>query len=98
PAEPAPSIAPDLAVEVLSVSNTDREMQRKRREYFDAGVSLVWMIDPRQRSAVVYTSLDEYTEYCASDSLTGGEVLPGFTLSLSELFAELDRQADGTKP
>jgi len=98
PVEPAPSIAPDLAIEVLSVSNTDREMQRKRREYFAAGVSLVWIIDPRQRIALVYTSPDEFTEYGASDSLTGGEVLPGFTLSLSELFAELDRQADGLKP
>ena len=98
PVEPAPSIAPDLAIEVLSVSNTDREMQRKRCEYFAAGVSLVWIIDPRQRIALVYTSPDEFTEYGASDSLTGGEVLPGFTLSLSELFAELDRQADGLKP
>lgn len=97
PVEPAPSIAPDLAVEVLSVSNTASEMQRKRREYFDSGVSLVWMIDPRERSAVVYTSPEEYTEYGASDSLTGGGVLPGFTLSLSELFAELDRSADGMK-
>lgn len=98
PAEPAPSIAPDLAIEVLSVSNTVGEMERKRREYFEASVSLVWMIDPRQRTAVVYTSPEEFTEYGESDSLTGGEVLPGFTLSLSELFAELDRQADGTKP
>ncbi|MEX1027713.1 MAG: Uma2 family endonuclease [Candidatus Paceibacterota bacterium] len=97
-AEPAPNITPDLAVEVLSVSNTDREMERKRREYFEAGVSLVWMIDPRKRSAVVYTSPDEYTEYGASDSLTGGEVLPGFTLSLNALFAELDRSADGVNP
>jgi Uma2 family endonuclease len=61
-------------------------------------VSLVWIIDPRQRIALVYTSPDEFTECGASDSLTGGEVLPGFTLSLSELFAELDRQADGLKP
>lgn len=98
PTEPAPNIAPDLAIEVLSVSNTDREMERKRREYFEAGVALVWMIDPRKRSAVVYTLPDEYTEYDASDSLTGGDVLPGFTLSLSELFAELDRQTDGMTP
>lgn len=97
PVEPAPSIAPDLAIEVLSVSNTDREMQRKRCEYFAAGVSLVWIIDPRQRIALVYTSPDEFTEYGESDSLTGGEVLPGFTLSLSELFAELDRQAEEIK-
>lgn len=95
PVEPAPSIVPDIAIEVFSVSNTVGEMQRKRREYFEAGVSLVWMIDPRQRTAVVYTSPDEYTEYGESDSLTGDEVLPGFTLSLSELFAELDRHADG---
>ncbi len=80
------SIAPYLAVAVLSVSNTASEMQRKRREYFDSGVSLVWMIDPRERSAVSSTHTpEEYTEYGASDSVTGGGVLPGFTLSLSDV-------------
>ena len=42
PSEPIPALAPDLAVEVLSQGNTAKEMNRKRREYFEAGVRLVW--------------------------------------------------------
>src|SRR5436190_1852374 len=46
PSKPIPDLAPDLAVEVLSEGNTPAEMHRKLREYFLAGVRLVWMIDP----------------------------------------------------
>lgn len=93
PVQPVPHLAPDLAVEVLSESNTPAEMARKRREYFESGVRLVWMIDPRDRTAVVYTSPEQMTPLRDDQSLDGGDVLPGFTLSLRDLFAELDRQA-----
>ena len=53
PAAPIPDLAPDLAVEVLSKSNTSAEMKRKRREYFAAGSSLVWLVDPESRSVSV---------------------------------------------
>ena len=66
-------------------------MKRKRREYFKAGVRLVWIIDPEIRTAAVYTSAEKYTVLTESDTLSGGEVLPGFTLSLRDLFAGLDR-------
>src|SRR6516225_6022162 len=56
PREPIPDLAPDLAVEVLSEGNTKPEMARKVREYFDAGVRLVWLIDPRKRSARVFST------------------------------------------
>ena len=49
PETPIPRLAPDLAVEVLSRSNTAREMRGKREEYFEAGVVLVWMVDPEER-------------------------------------------------
>lgn len=94
PEEPAPDLAPDLAIEVLSRGNTPREMERKRREYFDAGVQLVWMVDPRARTVTVFSSPDAFVELAADQKLDGGDVLPGFTLALPELFAELDRQAD----
>ena len=55
-ADPIPDLVPDLAVEVQSESNTAAEMDRKRREYFKAGVRLVWMIEPRARTATVYTA------------------------------------------
>ena len=92
PDEPIPNVVPDLAVEVLSPSNTAKEMARKRGEYFQAGVRLVWEIDPRTRTARVYTSETEFTDLTGADVLDGGAVLPGFTLPLAQLFAELDRR------
>jgi len=91
PKEPIPELAPDLAVEVLSASNTRAEMTRKRREYFKAGVQLVWEIDPEARAVTVYTALEKFATLRESDILDGGSVLPGFTLPLSKLFGELDR-------
>lgn len=96
PTEPAPHVAPNLAVEVLSRGNTPAEMDRKRGEYFDAGVQLVWFIDPGARSAAGYTSRDDVTTLSESDALDGGDVLPGFRLSLAELFAEMDEDGPPT--
>ena len=96
PVEPIPGLAPDLVVEVLSESNTEGEMARKRREYFTAGVRIVWLIDPEGRTVEVFVSKDQSTVLDEGQTLDGGNVLPGFTLPLGELFAELDRhgQAD----
>jgi len=91
PDEPVPNVVPDLAVEILSASNTLGEMARKRGEYFKAGVQLVWEIDPRVRTVRVYTSETTYTDLTANDTLDAAPVLPGFTLPLAQLFAELDR-------
>jgi Uma2 family endonuclease len=88
PREPIPDLAPDLAVEVLSEGNTKPEMARKVREYFDAGVVLVWLIDPRKRTARVYSTIEKSTLVRANQALDGGAVLPGFVLPLSDL---LDR-------
>jgi Uma2 family endonuclease len=92
PDAPVPRLAPNLAVEVLSRSNTPGEMAVKRQEYFRAGVEVVWEVDPRARTVVVYTSPTASTTLTAADTLDGGTVLPGFTLPLQQLFAELDRQ------
>lgn len=92
PTVPIPALAPDLAVEVLSAGNTLDEMARKRDDYFTAGVRLVWIVDPVARTVAVYTSPDDVTVLTATAVLNGGEVLPGFTLSLQDLFAELDLQ------
>jgi Uma2 family endonuclease len=66
-------------------------MARKRDEYFRGGVRLVWEIDPRARTVRAYTATDHYQDFTAADTLTGEPVLPGFTVSLAQLFAELDR-------
>ncbi len=93
PATPIPDLAPDLAVEVIGAGNTVPEMTRKRREYFGAGVRLVWLVDPETRTVSVYTDFRNSTVLRDGDVLSGGAVLPGFSLPLKELFAELDRQA-----
>ena len=90
PQTPIPAVAPDLAVEVLSEGNTEGEMRRKLHDYFAAGVRLVWYVDPRSRTAAVYTRPSNASVLGESDVLTGGDVLPGFELSLRELFAEMD--------
>ena len=97
PDEFASRLAPDLAVEVLSKSNTPAEMKRKLREYFGAGVKLVWFIDPKKRSVKVYTSPSAVVTLNEGESLDGGDVLPGFTLPLLRLFALLSRLRKGRK-
>jgi Uma2 family endonuclease len=86
PAEPIPDLAPDLAIEVLSESNTKAEMQRKLKDYFFAGVRLVWLVDPEKRIVDVYTAPDQVVRLTGGQSLDGGDVLPGFGLPLKELF------------
>jgi Uma2 family endonuclease len=90
PRVPIPAVAPDLAVEILSKHNSEGEMQRKLHDYFAAGTRLVWYVDPRDRTATVYTSPEKGEVLDENGTLTGGEVLPGFELPLRELFAEID--------
>src|SRR3954452_5315565 len=56
PDEPIPEIAPDLAFDVIKTGNTVPELDRKRSDYFRAGVRLAWQIDVRARTVAVYTS------------------------------------------
>ena len=92
PTAPVPRLAPNLAVEILSRSNTPGEMTAKRQDYFTAGVEVVWEIDPKKRTVAVYTSATQFTLLTDTDTLTGGTVLASFTLPLRDLFSELDRQ------
>jgi Uma2 family endonuclease len=84
---------PDLAVEILSPSNSRREMLRKRKEYFLAGVRVIWEIDPATRTAEAYTAPDVKTGVGEAGTLAGGDVLPGFELPLAKLFARLAKPA-----
>ncbi len=92
PAKPIPDLVPDLAVEVLSESNTKKEMDRKLREYFKAGTRLVWYVDPNARSGRVYTSPRKSRLVTEDQTLNGGDVLPGFALPLRKLFARAGRR------
>jgi Uma2 family endonuclease len=81
-------IAPDLVVEVLSKGNTRREMEKKLREYFASGVRIVWYADPKKRTVRVYEAVDRSVLLNDDDELDGGDVLPGFRLSIREWFDE----------
>jgi Uma2 family endonuclease len=86
------SVAPALAVEVLSPTNTAAEIDRKLSELFSAGCKLAWVIDPETKTAKVYTSAKRFKELTASGTLDGGKVLPGFKLPLADLFAATKRR------
>jgi Uma2 family endonuclease len=90
PRGPMPALAPNLAVEVLSKSNTKLEMSRKLDDYFEAGVELVWFVDPRTRTVKVFTSPGKSTILKGAQSLSGGTVLPGFKVKVAEIFSVLD--------
>jgi Uma2 family endonuclease len=92
PAEPIANLVPHLVVEVISESNTPRELKGKRDEYFQGGAKLVWEIYPKTQSARIYIDPDTFQEIGPDGTLDGGDVLPGFLLPLSQLFARAGRQ------
>jgi Uma2 family endonuclease len=98
PTEPIPDVVPDLAVEVLSESNTRAEMQRKLKEYFLAGVSLVWLVDPDTRTVAVCTSPDQRVTLTEEETLDGGDVLPGLRLPVRAVFARTPRIPPRRRP
>lgn len=95
PEEAIPLLVPDLAVEVISKSNTRKEMEDKLREYFEKGVRLVWYVRPRLRVVDVYTRPDRFVRLTASMQLDGGDVLPGFSVRVGDLFELPKRPGDG---
>lgn len=78
-------LAPDLAVEVLSPGDRSRDVLDKVGEYLQAGVRLVWVIDPKRRTAAAYRSLTDVRTLGPADSLDGGDALPGFQCRLADV-------------
>ncbi len=88
PTDNAWDVVPDLAVEVVSPTDTAEELRAKIGEYFQAGVRLVWVVFPLGPEIHVYESPTQILILTTADTLDGGAVLPGFQLILAELFAE----------
>lgn len=78
-------VAPDLIVEVHGSNEAWQRLQRKVVEYFDCGVRLVWVVDPRKRRVVVYRSPTDVRELHEEDALSGEDVLPGFKARVGDL-------------
>ncbi len=85
---PVSSLVPDLAVEVLSRHNTQREMEEKLDDYFEVGVREVWYVDPKPRRVRVYEARTTVRELTEADTLDSRVALPGFSMSLKELFTD----------
>jgi Uma2 family endonuclease len=81
-------VAPELMVEVLSPEDRAMDVTQKLREYFEIGVRLVWLVDPKARVVSAYRSLPEIRELKEGDRLTGDDVLPGFDVPVAEVFEE----------
>jgi Uma2 family endonuclease len=92
-----PDLVPNLAVEVLNPGNTPGEMDRKLRDYFAAGVELVWSADPRKKVVEVYTSAVGRVTLKPGDVLDGGRVLHGFALPVGEVLSPPEPPKRATK-
>jgi Uma2 family endonuclease len=77
---------PDLCVEIVSPSNSLKQLKAKAKEYLVAGVRLVWIVDPEDRNVTIVVDPLESCTLEADATLDGGDVLPGFSCKVSELF------------
>src|SRR5437763_12936744 len=81
------TIAPDLAVEVVSPSETADEIRDKVRDFLAAGTPLVWTVYPRTQEIIIHTPDGLARTYSAEDTIEYPEVLPGFSCKVAELFS-----------
>jgi Uma2 family endonuclease len=82
------SIAPDLVVEIISPSETATEIQEKVQDYLKAGVRLIWLVYPKSKTVVEYRSNTQIRQLDINQNLEGGEIIPGFSYPLADLFRE----------
>lgn len=80
-------IIPEIVAEVLSPSETTRMIQRKLKQYFQAGVKEVWLIYPEAREVEIWTGPEPPEGALSGDAALESPLLPGFALSLNDLFA-----------
>ena len=79
---------PDLAVEVVSPNDSKREVAEKVATWLSFGTEEVWVVSPKSKAVTVYRSISDPIVYAESDVLSGGHVLPGFEIPVSEIFSE----------
>src|SRR5919198_3308935 len=85
--EPAWNVVPDLAIEIVSPSNLAEEIDRKITDYFQSEVRLVWVFYPDSGRVYDYQSPTHVSILERTDTLDGGEVLPGLQLPIAQLYA-----------
>lgn len=81
-------VAPDIAAEVVSPNDLYYEVEEKVEEYLDAGVKLVWVVNPPTRTVRVHRADGTVTDLGEEDELSGEDVLPGFRCRVRDLFED----------
>ena len=84
-------LAPDLAVEVLSPSESASELEEKLDDYRACGTPLIWVVDPVQRTVMIVASDAAVRWLREGETLDGGNVVPGFSCPVTELFEGIAR-------
>jgi Uma2 family endonuclease len=79
-------IVPDLTVEIVSPNDTNRKVRDKIKDWLDAGVRLLWVVDYQKRTITEYRSRQQIRVLKNEDTLEGGDVVPGFSLPVREVF------------
>ena len=82
----ASPVPPDIAVEVVSRTDTDHAIEEKAFAYLEAGTQLVWVLKPRSKTVTIYRSETDITLLTRNDTLTGEDVVEGFSCQVAELF------------
>ncbi len=78
--------APDLAVEVLSPSDTTREINEKTQMWLASGATVVWIVDPKLKTVTIHRSSTKIETRTVDDQLDGGDLIPGFSCRVAEIF------------
>ena len=81
------SIPPDLVVEIISPGNSADEIEAKTAEWFDFGVRMVWLVYPRSERIHVFTTPKTMRVYSTDETLNVDSVLPGFSVTVAEVFS-----------
>ena len=84
-------LAPDLAIEVLSPSETASELEEKLDDFLTSGTPLIWVVDPVRRTVRIVSSDAPVRILHEGDVLDGGSVVPGFTMPVADIFEGIAR-------
>lgn len=82
-------LIPDLCVEIVSKNDSYEDVDSKVQRYLNDGVRLVWVVNPRNQTVIVYRNgSDQITRLTEEHTLTGEDVLPGFSVPVKSIFAQ----------
>lgn len=91
-------VVPDLVVEVISTNDLARDLERKVEEYLDAGVRLVWVVDPDTRTVRIHRGDGSAARLRQDDDLSGEAVVPGFSCRVRDLFPSASPAVTASRP